>query len=62
MQGGGCIAADPAFVRAPREEVDKTGAFLMFEQVIISIAAVGGTESGVGVVPDINTVRKRFGG
>ncbi|RAO73332.1 uncharacterized protein BHQ10_009344 [Talaromyces amestolkiae] len=62
MQGGGCLAADPAFVRVPREEADKTGAFLMFEQVIISRAAVGGTQSGVVVVPDIKTVRKRFGG
>jgi glutamate-1-semialdehyde 2,1-aminomutase len=63
MQGsGGCIAGAPEFLRGLRSVCDRTGALLIFDEVMTSRLARGGMQQLVGVVPDLTTLGKYLGG
>ncbi|MBN8926009.1 MAG: aspartate aminotransferase family protein [Rhodospirillales bacterium] len=62
MGGGGCIAAEPAFLQMLREETQRVGALLIFDEVMTSRLAPGGLQSVRGIKPDLTTFGKYIGG
>ena len=63
MQGsGGCIPGDPAFLQALREGADRTGAVLIFDEVMTSRMSAGGQQARLGITPDMTTLGKYIGG
>ncbi|MBM3532661.1 MAG: aspartate aminotransferase family protein [Alphaproteobacteria bacterium] len=63
MQGGiGCIAADASFLRVLREETQKIGALLLFDEVMTSRLSPGGMQAVLGITPDLTTLGKYIGG
>lgn len=59
---GGCIRATPEFIAMLREETEKAGALLMFDEVMTSRLSPGGLHGAWGVKPDIVTFGKYLGG
>jgi glutamate-1-semialdehyde 2,1-aminomutase len=59
---GGCIPAEPAFLRGLRDLADATGAVLIFDEVMTSRLAPGGLQEATGVLPDMTTLGKYVGG
>jgi glutamate-1-semialdehyde 2,1-aminomutase len=63
LQGSaGCIPADPDFLRALRRECDRTGALLVFDEVMTSRLSPGGAQAIHGVLPDLTTLGKYLAG
>ena len=62
MGSGGCIPADPEFLRLLREEADKHGIVLVFDEVMTSRLAPGGLHGKLGVKPDLVAFGKYLGG
>lgn len=62
LGGGGCIAAEPAFLAALQEAAGSAGALLIFDEVMTSRLAPGGLQSLRGVRPDLTTFGKYIGG
>ena len=63
IQGaGGVRAASPELLRHLRAICDRTGALLIFDEVISFRAAPGGAQSLAGVRPDLTTLGKIIGG
>jgi glutamate-1-semialdehyde 2,1-aminomutase len=62
MGGGGCIAAEPAFLRALREATQRVGALLLFDEVMTSRLSPGGLQAMHGITPDLTTLGKYIGG
>ncbi len=62
LGSGGCIPADPAFLRALREAADRTGAILIFDEVMTSRMSAGGQQGRLGITPDMTTLGKYIGG
>ncbi|KAH6616049.1 aminotransferase class-III [Chaetomium sp. MPI-SDFR-AT-0129] len=63
MQGaGGAIVADRGFLEYLREATARIGAVLLFDETITSRLAYGGLQTQLGVVPDMTTMGKHFGG
>ena len=62
LGGGGCIAAEDAFLHGLRELADETGAVLIFDEVMTSRLAPGGLQELTGVTPDLTTLGKYVGG
>ena len=63
MQGsGGCIPGDPAFLQALRDGADRTGAVLIFDEVMTSRMSAGGQQQRLGIIPDMTTLGKYIGG
>ena len=62
MGGGGCIPAEPDFLAVLREETEKQGAFLIFDEVMTSRLAPGGMQERTGVTPDLVAFGKYLGG
>ncbi|HEY5301688.1 MAG TPA: aminotransferase class III-fold pyridoxal phosphate-dependent enzyme [Acetobacteraceae bacterium] len=62
MGGGGCIAAEPAFLRALREAATRVGALLIFDEVMTSRLAPNGLARARGVTSDLTTLGKYVGG
>ncbi|HET6235038.1 MAG TPA: aminotransferase class III-fold pyridoxal phosphate-dependent enzyme [Acetobacteraceae bacterium] len=62
MGGGGCIQAEPAYLRALRAATERVGALLIFDEVMTSRLAPGGLQSVHGVKPDLTTFGKYIGG
>ena len=62
MGGGGCIAAEAEFLDVLREESEKQGAFLIFDEVMTSRLAPGGMQEKTGVTPDLAAFGKYLGG
>ncbi|HSU05926.1 MAG TPA: aminotransferase class III-fold pyridoxal phosphate-dependent enzyme [Acetobacteraceae bacterium] len=62
MGGGGCIAAEPAFLHALREAATRVGALLILDEVMTSRLAPGGLQSLRGVKPDLTSFGKYIGG
>lgn len=60
--GEGMIAADPEFLRAAREEADRAGALLIFDEVVTGRLERGGYQSRTDVRPDLTTLGKTIGG
>ena len=62
LGAGGCIAGTPEFLQGLRRLADESGALLVFDEVMTSRLAPGGRQSLLGVVPDLTTLGKYFGG
>ena len=62
MGGGGCIAAEPAFLQSLRDAASACGALLILDEVMTSRLAPGGLQSVRGVKPDLTTFGKYIGG
>lgn len=63
LQGSaGCIPADPEFLRALRRHCDRTGALLVFDEVMTSRLSPGGAQAVLGVLPDLTTLGKYLAG
>lgn len=59
---GGCIPATPEFVAMIREETEKIGALMMFDEVMTSRLSPGGLHGLWGVKPDLVSFGKYLGG
>ena len=59
---GGCIPAEPDFLKALREASTRHGIILVFDEVMTSRLAPGGLQEAVGVTPDMTTLGKYIGG
>jgi len=63
MQGsGGCIAAEPEFLRQLRRWTEANGTILVFDEVMTSRLAGGGLQGVYGIAPDMTTLGKYIGG
>jgi glutamate-1-semialdehyde 2,1-aminomutase len=62
MGGGGCLAADPDYLRMLREETQRHGIILIFDEVMTSRLAPHGLAAELGVKPDLKTLGKYIGG
>lgn len=62
MGGGGCIPAEAEFLAALREETERHGSFLIFDEVMTSRLAPGGMQERTGVLPDLAAFGKYLGG
>ena len=60
--GGGCIAADESFLKMLREETQKVGALLLFDEVMTSRLSPGGRQAMLGITPDLTSLGKYIGG
>ena len=59
----GCVAGSPEFLRTLREETEKDGAVLIFDEVMTGFRlALGGAQERFGVTPDMTTLGKIVGG
>jgi len=62
MGSSGCIPGDPAFLAALRDATSKTGALLVFDEVMTSRTGAGGLQGRLGITPDLTTLGKYIGG
>ena len=62
MGGGGCIPAQAEFLAVLREETQRHGSFLIFDEVMTSRLAPGGMQERTGVIPDMAAFGKYLGG
>ena len=62
LGSGGCIPAEPEFLQALRDATAKTGALLIFDEVMTSRLAPGGLHDELGITPDLVTLGKYLGG
>jgi glutamate-1-semialdehyde 2,1-aminomutase len=60
--GGGCIAADESFLKMLREETQKVGALLLFDEVMTSRLSPGGIQAKLNITPDLTSLGKYIGG
>ncbi len=56
--GGGCVVAEPPFLRMLREETRSTGALLIFDEVMTSRFKHGGAQGLFGIAPDLTSLGK----
>jgi glutamate-1-semialdehyde 2,1-aminomutase len=58
-----CVPPAPGFLEALREECDRAGALLIFDEVMTGFrVALGGAQALYGVKPDLTTLGKIIGG
>ncbi len=62
LGSGGCIPADPDYLRALRQATRDNGSLLIFDEVMTSRLAPGGLQERVDVMPDLTTLGKYIGG
>ncbi|MCB8840338.1 aspartate aminotransferase family protein [Aurantimonas sp. VKM B-3413] len=63
MQGaGGCRVPSPAFLQALRDLTAEHGAVLIFDEVQTARMGDGGMQKRLGIIPDLTTIGKFFGG
>ncbi|UCI31918.1 aspartate aminotransferase family protein [Mesorhizobium sp. B4-1-4] len=62
MGSGGCIPATRDFLAALRDLAGRTGALLIFDEVMTSRLAPGGLQEKHGITPDLMTLGKYVGG
>lgn len=60
--GGGAIPADTEFLRGLRAFADRTGAVLIYDEVMTSRLGRGGLQGEYNVIPDMTTLGKYLGG
>ena len=59
----GCVPPSEAFLKTLREETQKDGAILIFDEVMTGFrVALGGAQERFGVIPDMTTLGKIVGG
>ncbi|RAH58873.1 aminotransferase class-III [Aspergillus piperis CBS 112811] len=59
---GGMIPADIPFLQFLRDEATRLQAVLIFDEVVTSRLCYGGLQERYGIVPDMTTLGKHFGG
>jgi glutamate-1-semialdehyde 2,1-aminomutase len=62
LGSGGCIPATHAFLAMLREEAERAGAVLIFDEVMTSRFSGGGVQALDGITPDMTTLGKYIGG
>jgi glutamate-1-semialdehyde 2,1-aminomutase len=62
LQSGGCIPAEPGFLRELREQTASCGALLIFDEVVTSRLHPAGLHGKLGIKPDLITLGKYVGG
>jgi glutamate-1-semialdehyde 2,1-aminomutase len=62
MGAAGCIPAEPGFLAGLRDVCDRTGALLIFDEVMTSRMSSGGVQLRSGVDPDLTTLGKYLAG
>ena len=62
LGGGGCIPASGEFLAMLREETEKRGIVLVFDEVMTSRLHPGGLSAKLGIEPDLKTLGKYVGG
>ena len=63
MGAGGCIPADPAYLKGLRELTDSAGALLAFDEIITGYRlSLGGAQERYGIRPDLAALGKIVGG
>ena len=63
LGGGNLIPADPEYLAFLREETDKAGALLIFDEIVTGFRlALGGAQETYGIRPDLTTFGKIIGG
>jgi glutamate-1-semialdehyde 2,1-aminomutase len=62
LGSGGCIPATRDFLVALREATRRTGAVLIFDEVMTSRHGPGGLQARTGVIPDLTTLGKYMAG
>ncbi len=62
LGSSGCIPGDPAFLAGLREATAKTGALLIFDEVMTSRTGAGGLQGRLEITPDLTTLGKYIGG
>jgi glutamate-1-semialdehyde 2,1-aminomutase len=62
LGSGGCIPASREFLQALRDATRKTGAVLVFDEVMTSRHSRGGLQERLGVTPDLTTLGKYMAG
>lgn len=62
LGASGCIPANKEFLQVLREETEKVGAVLIFDEVMTSRLSVGGRQALLGILPDLTTAGKYLGG
>jgi glutamate-1-semialdehyde 2,1-aminomutase len=62
LGSSGCIPGDPAFLAALREATSRTGALLIFDEVMTSRTGESGLQGRLGIAPDLTTLGKYIGG
>jgi glutamate-1-semialdehyde 2,1-aminomutase len=63
LQGSaGCIPGEPSFLDALRHHCDRSGALLIFDEVMTSRLAPGGAQEVLAITPDVTTLGKYLAG
>jgi len=62
MGAGGCIPADKPFLQGLRDLADRTGAVLIFDEVVTSRFGAAGAQGEYGITPDMMSCGKYLGG
>ncbi len=62
LGSGGCVPARREFLLALREAATRTGALLLFDEIMTSRLAPGGLAAVHGIAPDLTTLGKYVGG
>jgi glutamate-1-semialdehyde 2,1-aminomutase len=62
LTNAGCIPATKEFISVVREECSRSGAALIFDEVVTSRHGEGGLQGLLGVRPDLTTFGKYIGG
>jgi len=62
LGSGGCIPAERDFLLALRAGADRSGALLIFDEVMTSRMSAGGEQARLGITPDMTTLGKYIGG
>ncbi len=62
LGSGGCIPAEADFLQTLRQETQRTGSLLIFDEVMTSRLGAGGAQSLFDIAPDITTLGKWIGG
>lgn len=62
LGSAGCVPGELAFLSALRETTRRTGALLVFDEVMTSRTGAGGLQGRIGITPDLTTLGKYIGG
>ncbi|MDQ1669283.1 MAG: glutamate-semialdehyde -aminomutase [Actinomycetota bacterium] len=62
LGASGCIPGDPEFLRSLRSATERSGALLVFDEVMTSRIGAGGLQGRLGIAPDLTTLGKYLGG
>ena len=62
LGAGGVVSADPEFLAYLREATRRTGALLIFDEIISFRLYTGGAQARYGIEPDLTTFGKIIGG